>query len=202
MQANTTDVLGERGGMDQMRRGWQSYWHWKDKPVQERCNARTVLEAAGVKIAKLRSRGRDDPPDCEAFLDDQWSGIEVTELVDQPTLEQSIRARRERDAGKVPELPEVWFVWQRDDLLEAIQSRINKKDTDKVKGGPYQRYVLVMVTAETFLARDYVEGFLKGAQFRAGFFTDAFFGLDYHPANPVAGEGGGNPVFRLRLMPR
>jgi hypothetical protein len=26
-----------------MTRGWQDYWHWKDKPVQERASARTVL---------------------------------------------------------------------------------------------------------------------------------------------------------------
>src|SRR5262245_53666778 len=156
-----------------MTRGWQDYWHWKDKPVQERASARTVLEAAGVKIAELRSCNHD-PPDCEAFLDGQWSGIEVTELLDQPTLEQSIRARRERDAGKTPERPEVWFVWQREDLLTAIQRRIDEKDiAHKVKGGPYQRYVLVILTAETFLAREYIQEFLKDAEFRAGLITDA-----------------------------
>jgi hypothetical protein len=42
-----------------MTRRWQDYWHWKDKPVQERASARTVLEAAGVKIAELRSRTID-----------------------------------------------------------------------------------------------------------------------------------------------
>jgi hypothetical protein len=185
-----------------MTRGWQDYWHWKDKPVQERASARTVLEAAGVKIDELRSRNHD-PPDCEAFLDGQWSGIEVTELLDQPTLEQSIRARRERDAGKIPERPEVWFVWQRDDLLAAIQRRIDEKDiAHKVKGDPYQRYVLVILTAETFLAREYIQEFLKDAEFRARLITDAFLGLDYHPANPLTGEDGGNPVFRLSLTPR
>jgi hypothetical protein len=168
-----------------MTRGWQDYWHWKDKPVQERASARTVLEAAGVKIDELRSRNHD-PPDCEAFLDGQWSGIEVTELLEQPTLEQSIRARR-----------------QRDDLLAAIQRRIDEKDiAHKVKGGPYQRYVLVILTAETFLAREYIQEFLKDTEFRARLITDAFLGLDYHPANPLTGEDGGNPVFRLSLTPR
>jgi hypothetical protein len=183
-----------------MTRGWQDYWHWKDKPVQELDCARTVLEAARVKIAQLRSREeKDQPPDCEAFLDDQWSGIEVTELVDQPILEQNlIRAGRERAAGRVL-LSGVDREWGRDDLLEAIQSRIARKDAAKVKGGPYQRYVLVMVTAETFLARDYVDGFLKDAEFRARRFTHAYLGLDYHPADPITGEGGGNPVFELRL---
>jgi hypothetical protein len=171
-----------------MTRGWQDYWHWKDKPVHERASARTVLEAAGVKIDELRSRNHD-PPDCEAFLDGQWSGIEVTELLDQPTLEQSIRARRERDAGKIPE--------RSYGSATTLSQPFNVDEKDiahKVKGGPYQRYVLVILTAETFLAREYIQEFLKDAEFRARLITDAFLGLDYHPANPLTGEDGGNPA--------
>jgi hypothetical protein len=57
-----------------------------------------------------------------------------------------------------------------------------------------------MVTSETFLARDYVEGFLNGAEFRARRFTHAFLGLAYHPADPLTGKAGSNPVFELRLI--
>ena len=47
----------------------------------ERGSARMVLEAAGVKVAELRSRPPGNyPPECEAFLDGQWSGLEVTAL--------------------------------------------------------------------------------------------------------------------------
>ena len=75
---------------EQTTRGWQDYWEWNDKPVKEWGAAKDVLEAAGVKIVGLRSR-EDDPPDCEAFPDGQWSGIEVSELVCRQTLEVNIR---------------------------------------------------------------------------------------------------------------
>jgi hypothetical protein len=188
--------------VDWPTRGWQDYWHWNDKPVQERASALKVLEAAGVKVAVLRSRG-DDPPDCEAFLDGRWSGIEVTELVHRPTLEQSIQAQKKSEAGRIPKGADP-FVWTRESLIAAIQSLIDRKDAaaNRVQGGPYARYVLVIVTAETFLARDYVKEFLNGAEFRARFVTEVYFGLDYHPADPMTKEDGCNPVFRLRLKPR
>ena len=114
---------------------WQDYWRWDDQAVEERGAARDVLEAAGVKIAELRSR-EHDPPDCEAFLDDVWSGIEVTELLHKPTLKRFIKAIKQRQAGRVPERPEAYFTWPRDYFLAAIQARIDKKNDDarKVKG--------------------------------------------------------------------
>jgi hypothetical protein len=65
-------------------REWNSFWFWRDKPVGERGVAREVLEAAKVEVTDLRSLDQD-PPDCEATLDGQFSGIEVTELVHRPT---------------------------------------------------------------------------------------------------------------------
>jgi len=45
------------------------------------------------------------------MIDEQWCGIEHTELVNEPTLKRSIRARREGQAGKNPEKPEAYFLW-------------------------------------------------------------------------------------------
>lgn len=67
-----------------MPKDWNAFWYWRDRPVQERVNAANVLKAAGVKIVELVSRNeREQPPDCEAKLDGQFSGIEVTELLHQ-----------------------------------------------------------------------------------------------------------------------
>ena len=144
-----------------------------------------------MKIAELKSRGHDDPPDCEAFLDDLWSGIEVTKLLHQETREQSLKAIKQGKAG-------CYFPWPRDYFLKAIQDRIDKKDAAKVKGGPYERYVLVIVTGEMYLYRDQVREWLEGAEFRSGvIIKEAYLGLDYHAADPATKEGGGNPVFRL-----
>ena len=181
-----------------MTRGWQDYWHWDDQVVEECGAARDVLEAAGVKIAELRSR-EHDPPDCEAFLDDLWSGIEVTELLHKPTLVRSIKAMKQRKAGRVPEQAEAYFTWPRDYFFAAIQARIDKK-TKKWKGRPYKRHVLVIVTGETYLYRDHVHELLEGTEFKSGFITEVYLGLDYHAADPATKEGGGIPVFRLPLL--
>jgi hypothetical protein len=180
-------------------RGWQDYWDWNDKPVKECGAVRDVLEAAKVKFTGLR-RCEDDPPDCEAFIDDQRSGIEHSELVCQKNLEVNIRGVRRRAANAPPKLTGPAAEWPREFLLAAIQARIDAKDVSrKLK---YERYVLVLVTAEMFLYRAHVEECLAGAQFKSRFLTDVYFGLAYHPADPVTGKGGGVPVFHLPLTPR
>jgi hypothetical protein len=186
-----------------MTRGWQDYWDWKDKSIKECGAAKDILEAAKLKIVDLKAREeKEQPPDCEAFLYGQWSGIEVSELMHRKTNARSIKAKKDRAAGKVPKRAEVFFSWPCDYLLAAIQARIDKKDAaHKVQGGPYERYVLVLHTAEMFLYRDHVERCLEGAA-RTKFINDVFFGLDYHPADPITKEGGGIPVFRLSLLRR
>lgn len=120
-----------------------------------------------------------DPPDCEATLDGVWSGVEVTELIHQPTLECSIKAIRDREGGREPEQPEAYFDWDRDSLLSALQALIDCKDKPW-KGGPYERCALVACTNEFLLDRNKVSRFLQGAVFRTKLITDVFFGLSYH----------------------
>jgi hypothetical protein len=83
-------------------REWNSFWYWRDKPVGERGITRDILEAAKIEVTDLRSPDKD-PPDCEAMLDGQFCGIEVTELVHQRVLERSIKAVRQRARGEEPE---------------------------------------------------------------------------------------------------
>ena len=159
-----------------MPQEWNAYWYWRDKPVRERVSAANVLAAAGVQIVELLSRS-EDPPDCEARLDGEFSGIEVTELV-HATVGRSIKARRERAAGNEPKRPEVHFNWDRSSLLSAMRDRIGRKQ-QRWKGGPYKRRVLIMCTDEFFLDWVSVDRFLQGATFESGFFTDVFLGLSY-----------------------
>src|SRR5438132_81927 len=87
------------------RAGGRDYWFWKDKPEREAGAAEEVLTTAGHNVVDLRPRlPGQDPPDCEATIDGQWCGIEVSELLHQGTLEASIRG------------PEQHFIWQREDL--------------------------------------------------------------------------------------
>jgi hypothetical protein len=177
------------------KRKWNAFWTWPDKPIGEHGVASEILHAAGCHVEKLNPRNpNEDPPDCEGIVDGIWSGVEVTELVHQKTLERSLKATKQRDAGREPERPEAYFVWDRVDLLAALQRLLDDKDRPKLKGGPYSRYILVIHTDEFFLDRDNVGRFLQGAAFRANFITDAFLGLSYHPAS------NGYPVFRLPIV--
>ena len=174
-------------------RPWAGFWAWRDKPVGEHGAASEILRIAGIKVAKFVSR-KDDPPDCEGILDGQWSAVEVTELVHQPAFERSLKAIKERAAGREPEKPEAYFNWDRLDLLRALQERIEVKDAMTLKGTPYDRYVLVIHTDEFFLDSATVSRFLEGATFRARSITDVILGLSYEPAS------GSYPVFPLELI--
>src|SRR5262249_52727977 len=157
-----------------------------------------ILSAAGMHVEKLRPlEEHQDPPDCEGIVDGVWTGIEVTELVDEKTLAQSIKAIKQREAGKEPDRPAVYLVWSRENLLKALQERLDDKDRPKLKGDPYDRYIVVIHTDEDFLSQDSVGRFLDGATFHTGFIDAAFLGLSYHPAG---GGNGSYPVFRLPII--
>jgi hypothetical protein len=178
--------------MIKKKRKWNSYWDWPDRSVKERGIAGGILRQSGVQVTRLTSRAPgQDPPDCEAELDGHFSGVEVTELVDQETLEQSIRATQQREAGGDPTKPEVFLLWDRAQLLFELQARIDAKDRSW-KGGPYERYVLVIHTDEFSLDRETVARFLQGATFQTHILTDVFLGLSF----------GTEPIFRLDLLPR
>lgn len=172
-------------------RPWNSYWAWKHKPTGESGAASEILRGAGINAEGLVSRGDQDPPDCEARVDGCLTGVEVTELVHRQTLERSLKALKLRAQGKEPHKAEAYFVWDRADLLGALQARIDAKDRAILKGGPYERYILVVYTDEMFLSASQVEQWLKGATFRADRITDVLLGLSYDPAQQCC------PVFKL-----
>lgn len=175
-------------------RAWNSYWYWRDKQIRERGAARSILQSAGMPIEKLISRPEgNDPPDCEALVDGLWSGIEVTELIDRKTLERALRAVKARAAGEEPTRPETWHIWQQDSFIATLQDQIARKDKAKPKGGPYERYILVVHTDETFLDAQSVAWYLTQATFRASMITDVILGLSYHPSC------GHCPTFALKL---
>jgi hypothetical protein len=175
-------------------RNWNDFWYARDKPITEEDAARGILEQAGLNVVDLVAG--PNPPDCEAILDGCFSGVEVTELIHQPTLERSLKAMKERQAGKQPTRPEAYFNWNRNDLRSALQSIIERKDKGvrQKQGRPYERYVLVIHSDEFFLNHDTAKSFLEGAVFRANLITEAFLGISHEPAR------GCCPVFRLELL--
>jgi hypothetical protein len=176
-------------------RPWNGYWSWKDKPIGELGAAREILAMAGIDAHDLVSR-KDDPPDCEGTIDGCRTAVEVTELVHEPTLKRSLKALKQRASGTEPNKPEAYFVWQQADLMDAIQERIDQKDRAKLKGGPYQRYILVIPTDEMFLEASQVEKWLSSATFQADRISDVLLGLAYEPESKCC------PVFKLQVIRR
>src|SRR5258708_27607195 len=174
-------------------RPWNSFWAWRDKPIAEQGAAREIMITAGLKVENLVSRQNLDPPDCEALVDGLWTGIEVTELVHRKMLERSLKAVKERAAGAEPNRPEAYFVWGKDDLISILQAQVDLKDAANLKGGPYERYILIIHTDEFFLDSESVERFLVGSSFRTSMITDAILGLSYEP------RLGRCPTFRLTI---
>jgi hypothetical protein len=113
--------------------------------VKERVVARQILLDAKFEVTKFGSR-RDDPPDCEGLLDGQGSAVELTQLMHEKARAQSMKAIKQQ-----PEQPEWYYLWDRDDVLRAIQELIEVKDAKRYQGGPYQRFVLVIYTDEFVL---------------------------------------------------
>ena len=82
-----------------------------------------------------------------------------------------------------------------------MQKRISAKDErQKVKGGPYGRYLLVVVTDEFVLDRHTVDHLLVGASFHTRMIDEAYLGLSYHPS--LEQGGGSCPVLRLSIIKR
>jgi hypothetical protein len=194
-RAEMARIIGEK------THPWQGWWRWgtgpEDKAIAERHAVRTVLSSAGLPFEDLHSNP-DDPPDCMALVEGVSSGIEVTELLHEKTLARSMRAVKQRAKGNEPKKPEAFFVWDQETLIAKVQECISAKDEPhRVGGGPFERYILVIVADEMYLDRTSVAGFLAGAEFHARRITDALLGLSYHPSTEAG--GGSYPVFPLTI---
>lgn len=117
---------------------------------------------------------QQDPPDCEARdLTGLRVGIEVTELVD----EIANRDRRNRGLYR-------WAQWPPDRLLKDLQARISAKDDPAaIKGGPYDRYWIIIHSGEPALQLSFVEKVLNGHDFLSTrLIENGYLLLSYEPA--------------------
>ena len=122
----------------------------------------------------MHSRGRgNDPPDCEARLCAGGRvGIEVTELVDG----QSIIAAK--TGGQTP-----WEPFSKNQLLGLLTDRIKKKDNPiKVKGDPYEVYLLLIYCDEPRVLDYNLIKAIEGCTFPSTMLIDRVFVLfSYSP---------------------
>lgn len=142
-------------------RGYASYFEWPDKDQKEvgvtLCLFESLEKNTGELYSGLFARGEgNDPPDCEAKNNiGEKIGIEVTELVDENGIKNHI-------SGNTYD----WAEWNKEKLLNKIQERILAKDKpNKVKGGPYSKYILLIHTDEPDLPYKKAKELLKGTKF-------------------------------------
>lgn len=152
------------------------------RQIEERGAARDILTSAGFTLEGLRSPAKD-PPDCEAYVDGVWSGIEVTELIDPKTIELHYRDRS---------APIYRREWTKSDFLAKIGLMIAGKDKAKPKDQTYSRYFLIIQTDEMYLTEDVLGDWLADAKFSCRLITDAFIGLTY-PTDPY-------PTFKIKIV--
>ena len=122
-----------------------------------------------------RRKGRHkDPPDCEAEgLDGKLIGIEVTELVDQSSVNAAAR-------GSFYE----WKNWK-DDFLPKLEEILQGKDSPDLKGVSYSQYVLLVHSDEPWLELDYVERCWRTNTFKEKSIIERAFFIMYEPLKPT-----------------
>ena len=159
-------------------RGYASFFDWPDRDQKEVGVVLSLFESLlakeGLHYSKLRTRGQgNDPPDCEAAAPDgKRVGIEVTELVDPLGIRNAKAGRRYE-----------WSTWDKAKLESYVLSRIAAKDDPaELKGGPYERYWVVIHCDEPELSHDRVRSLLNGwAGTTTTLADEAFLLFSYDP---------------------
>src|SRR5690242_17712718 len=104
------DIVSYVRAVQAKRRGINDFFDWHDKSMKELEVVPEAFTEAGITISDLQKQPElNHPPDCQALLDQERVGIEVTELVAREVIE-----RYKRD-GTV-----LWKVWSRAAFLRRL----------------------------------------------------------------------------------
>lgn len=160
-------------------RGYADFFDWPDKSVKEGGIANTFVEelqrsgASTISCGKQHPGGPNHAPDFQITADngETW-GVEITELVSQDAIEATKRGSS------------VFAGWSDAQLIAQFDAIIAKKDDPlKVKGGPYDRYILLVHVDEPILAQERLETVLGGRSFRTRLIDELYVLMSYQPSN-------------------
>jgi len=155
-----------------MSRGHADFFDWPEKDQKEFGIAEEALLSIGLTRGKLLSRGADDPHDCEHR---NWLGsigLEITEFVDQASIEHLKRTGAASSR-----------FWNKREFHEQLGSIVKRKDsTDQLFGRPYLAYFLVVHCDELSVSYQMAAEFLKGMRFEARIIDEIIFLFSYDPA--------------------
>jgi hypothetical protein len=168
-------------------RSYAGFFDWPDRDIAEWGVANLFGEIAagepGVPFRDVQVRGRGaDPPDCEAIdSKGRLLGIEVTELVDGPTI-----AATKHD-GRTP-----WMDWNAQTIRSRVHELLLSKDEKTLQGGPYDEYIVLIHTDEPALSIAAIQGALVGQELPAlRQIQRAYILFSYDPGAPAY------PFFRI-----
>lgn len=189
-------------------RGYSDFWQWRsDKVVTETQVTRTLLEfieaSEGESIHSVKA-SEQDPPDCIAELaDGRKIGIEVTELVDEPTAARHAARRGAERRGEQPHPskaaePGEVAVWTVARLSEALVKVVAKKDVSAL-GGPYYRYLVAIHTDEMTITPSLLSEALAGLLIETQHIDRVYVLFSYDPAAKLEFPNG-YPVIPLPLL--
>ena len=127
------------------RRKYANFFEAPTKKFKELSVSEEWLITYGVEHCfdeKSLVASNDQWPDCEVKMySGELCGIEVTELVDQECIE-----RNEKNH-------DVYRFWNDNEIIEAIERRLNDKNT-KSHGGKYQKLIVLIHTDEIEITCD------------------------------------------------
>jgi len=187
----------ERGLIEKAKkiRPHASFFDWPDKVTKELGVVRALIETVGDVLDFRAVRPGADPPDAVGERNNgTFEAIEVTELVDEAVTGRNVRSMRET-VGQDPIERMKGLVqreWNEAGLVAAVEERLKAKDGVTLKGGPFEKYMVVLHTDEPLLMHADVERWLRDHTF-AGMLqvTDAYLLFSY--------DGEGYPYIRLHM---
>jgi hypothetical protein len=159
------------------QRGYADFFDWPDKTVKEWGIVQSFCEEIerdkGPKIVsgKQHPGGSNHAPDFQVTTDsgEIW-GVEITELVSQEAIEAT-----KHNKLFYPE-------WTDVDLISAFENLVSKKDKPKkVKGGPYNRYSLLVHVDEDMLLAERLRNVFCSRVFQTRLIDDIYVLVSYDP---------------------
>ena len=159
------------------QRGYADFFDWPDKSVKEWGIARSFLEelerdnGPTIVSSKQHPGGPNHAPDIQVAIDtgEIW-GVEITELVNQKAIEETKRGTQ------------AFAVWPDDDLVTKFEALVAGKDrSEHVKGGPYDRYILLVHVDEDMLPAERLQELLGSRNFQTRLIDTIYVLVSHDP---------------------
>jgi hypothetical protein len=158
-------------------RGYADFFDWPDKSVKEWGIAETFVEelqrsgGPTIRCGKQHPGGPNHAPDFQITTDSgETCGVEITELVSQQAIEATKRGSS------------VFADWSDAELTVRFEELVAKKDrSENVKGGPYDRFVLLVPVDEVMLSRKQLECVLGSRSFPTHLIDEIYVLMSYDP---------------------